>query len=136
MCEESKKISDDTHGWYWKFLALKNVQAGMEKYAETQAQKEKEKCEKEEKVKAVQAAHHKELMETAVPKEALAAYNECGGDPDRLHDDIDNPGYWLVKKYGEAIEAQGLSKPDAKTIKKMLSEMSREAMYGINDTGE
>ncbi len=48
-------------------------------------------------------------MSRTVPSEAIKAYIECDGDPERLDDDIDNPSYWLVKEYASAIEHQGLA---------------------------
>ena len=37
------------------------------------------------------------------PQKVKDAYTKCGGNPERLQDDIDHPLYWQVKRYAEAI---------------------------------
>ena len=54
-------------------------------------------------------AHDKQLS-APVPPDALQAYHECKGDPERFSDGIDDPDYWLVVKYADAIEYQNRSK--------------------------
>lgn len=61
--------------------------------------------------RASDRARRSELLAVEVPAEAVAAYKQCGGDPDRLPDDIDNPRYWIVRRYADAIEEQGLAYP-------------------------
>lgn len=67
-------------------------------------------------------AHRQDLQAVEVPAEAVAAYERCGGDPDRLPDDIDNPLYWLVKRYAPAIEEQGLALPPLPPRDELLPE--------------
>ena len=50
-----------------------------------------------------------QALATVVPARVLAAYESCGGDPDNLPDDIDNPMYWELKRYAKAIEMQRLA---------------------------
>ena len=82
---------------------------------------------------AAQKAEREAELNAPVPPEAVAAYKSCGGDPERLHDDIDHPHYWLVKRYADAIEHQGLA--HGATLKKVgdkIKEAAREEMaqYG------
>lgn len=74
-----------------------------------------------------------ELAEMEVPESAIAAYKACGGDPERFDDDIDHPHYWLVKKYADAIEHQGLA--CGATIKKMQAEMREAAREELAQYG-
>lgn len=83
--------------------------------------------------KAEQKVKREEELNSQVPPEAVAAYKSCGGDPERLYDDIDHPHYWLVKRYADAIEHQGLAY--SATLKKVgdeIKEADREEMaqYG------
>jgi hypothetical protein len=88
-----------------------------------------ESARAEQEKDAVKAAEKKAERETElnapVPPEAVAAYKSCGGDPERLHDDIDHPHYWIVKRYADAIEHQGLA--CEATLKKMTAEMKEAA---------
>jgi len=70
---------------------------------------------------------NKTLADTVVPAAAIAAYSACGGNPDNLPDDIDNPQYWLVSKYAAAIEHQGLARgASTRKLSAQLQEMARE----------
>lgn len=69
---------------------------------------ETNKREAEARRAAAAEKRRSELCAIVVPPEAIAAYKRCGGNPESLEDDIDNPDYWLVRKYGDAIEEQGL----------------------------
>lgn len=80
------------------------------------AAKEAEAKKQKESAEAARAAE-----ETKVPQSAINAYIACNGDPEDLEDDIDNPAYWLVRKYASAIEAQGLAPHAAAT--KMVREL-------------
>jgi hypothetical protein len=79
------------------------------------------------------AGYRAEILAIAVPDDAVRSYQACNGDPERLPDDIDNPDYWLVRKYSTAIEAQGLAR--SATIARAVAEIktaARETSYGIN----
>jgi hypothetical protein len=80
------------------------------------------------------AAERREaLLAEDVPAEALAAYRECGGDPERMEDDIDNPGYWLVRRWADAIEAQGLAGINAVHARKLMrSDDLADAQEGLD----
>jgi hypothetical protein len=82
---------------------------------------------------AEQKAAREAVLNAPVPEAAVAAYKSCGGDPELLHDDIDHPHYWLVKRYADAIEHQGLA--SGATLQKtaaQIKEAAREEMaqYG------
>ncbi|MFT3992400.1 MAG: hypothetical protein QM680_13430 [Luteolibacter sp.] len=81
-------------------------------------------AEKEASAKSAAAEKAKELT-APVPQDAVAAYVRCGGDPENLPDDIDDPDYWLVRRYAEAIEHQGLA--PAASLKKLASHLRESA---------
>lgn len=64
------------------------------------------------------------LAAIVVPESAVRAYKACRGNPENLPDDIDNPGYWLVRRYAAAIEHQGLA---AQATMHKISEDLKEA---------
>ena len=68
----------------------------------------KDAAEADRRIERV-TARRAELLAVDVPANAVAAYKRCKGDPERLPDDIDNPLYWIVKQYADAIEEQGLA---------------------------
>lgn len=73
------------------------------------AREEAERTARKSAARDRAAAVREELLRVEVPDKAVAAYKRCAGDPERLPDDIDNPDYWLVKEYADAIEGQGLA---------------------------
>lgn len=77
------------------------------------------------------AAQERNLASISVPAEAVGAYEVCRGNPEAFEDDIDDPRYWLVREYAEAIEAQGLA-TDASLAKfaRQAGEAARESSFG------
>ena len=66
-----------------------------------------------------------ELRNLEVPESAVKAYQACSGDPENFEDDIDDPRYWQVRRFGRAIEFQGLA--SGATLKKVANELRDSA---------
>lgn len=117
----AEPASEEMQGWYHRWMAIQDPRAAAER--QTQAAKEEVEAtaKKEAAAAAKREADHASLMAVVVPAEAVAAYRACGGDPDKLRDDIDHPAYWTVRQYAAAIEAQGLAQRE--TLKKWSSQI-------------
>jgi hypothetical protein len=109
------------------FLTIPVVSISREKLNELKA-----KMDTKEQQNQVYNQEKTNQSSQAVPDDAVAAYIACGGNYESLSDDIDNPDYWLVKKWSEAIEHQNLapSQTKAKLIYQ-FNQSVREQDHGI-----
>jgi hypothetical protein len=66
---------------------------------------------KAEREHRARESHTADITRT-VPPAAISAYTNCQGDPERFGEGIDDPRYWLVREWADAIEHQGLARID------------------------
>lgn len=76
-------------------------------------------------------ARQKELAETVIPPQALAAYNDYAGDADKAWENEDEAAWALIERWTPYIEAQHGIAPCK--LQRMISESMHEENYGINE---
>jgi hypothetical protein len=69
--------------------------------------------------------------ETAIPQEAIEAYNRYRGDEDAAWEDANELAWSLIRQWTPYIEAQhGMHRGK---LQRMINDAAREANYGINE---
>jgi hypothetical protein len=85
----------------------------------------------EETARPAKEAREKELKETAIPQEAIEAYNRYRGDEDAAWEDANELAWSLIRQWTPYIEAQhGMHRGK---LQRMINDAAREANYGINE---
>jgi len=106
---ETRTVSDEQQGWHAQYIGIHDPDAAIERAQKRAEEKARREAEQAEITSERERARNAELLAVNVPEDVVRAYNACGGNPERLEDGIDNPLYWLIKRYSDAIERQRLA---------------------------